>query len=114
MQFSVEEKKGVKILKLNEKRLDTEVAPHLKAELIILLSKEPFRIIIDLSEVEYADSSGLGALLLGLRQAREKESGLVLLNIQKRIKDLIHIARLENVLMVFEDEQEAIESFYQS
>lgn len=108
MQFMTEEKRGVKILRLNEKRLDTATAPHLKVELIVLTGKDPCKIIVDLNDVVYADSSGLGALLLGLRQARDKGGRLVLLNIQKRVKDLIHIARLEDVLLSFENEDEAI------
>ena len=109
MQFSMEEIKGVKVLRLNEKRLDTTVAPHLKAELILMLSKKPYNILIDLKNVDYADSSGLGALLLGLRQARDKDGSLALLNINKRVKDLIHIARLEDVLRIFDVEEEAID-----
>ena len=108
MPFATEESKGVKIIRVKEKRLDTTVAPHLKAELILLLSKEPYKIVVDLQRVEYADSSGLGALLLGLRQARDKNGGLVMLNAQKRVKDLLHIARLDEVLQVFESEEEAV------
>ena len=111
MQFSVEDIQGVKILRLHEKRLDTTIAPHLKAELILLMSKEPYNLLIDLKNVDYADSSGLGALLLGLRQARDKDGALALLNIQKRVKDLIHIARLDDVLQTFDNEQDAFNYF---
>ncbi|MDZ7296226.1 MAG: STAS domain-containing protein [candidate division KSB1 bacterium] len=108
MDYSVEERQGVKVVRLHEKRLDSPLAPKLKTEFLVLLSQPPYKIALDLSEVEYADSSGLGALLLGVRQARDKGGKMVVVNPQKRVADLIRIAHLEEILTTLETEQEAI------
>jgi len=98
----------VKVVRLHEKRLDSPLAPKLKTELLMLLSEPPYKILLDLKEVEYADSSGLGALLLGVRQARDKGGKLVLVNVQKRVADLIRIARLDEILPTLASEEEAL------
>ncbi|MFA7228746.1 MAG: STAS domain-containing protein, partial [Melioribacteraceae bacterium] len=54
--------------KLNEKRFDASIAGFVKGEFTILLHTEDVKkLIIDLSEVEYCDSSGLSAILLAFR-----------------------------------------------
>ncbi|MGQ9560710.1 MAG: STAS domain-containing protein [Candidatus Oleimicrobiaceae bacterium] len=108
MDITVEERQGIKVVKLREKRLDSPLAPKLKTELLMLLAAPPYKILLDLGEVEYADSSGLGALLLGVRQARDKGGKLVLTNVQKRVADLIRIARLDEILPTVGSEQEAV------
>ena len=64
-----------------------------------------------MSKVFYADSSGLGALLFGLRQFRDTEGSMKILGANSRVINLIRIAKLEEVLLNFNDEKEAIESF---
>ena len=111
MKFAVEEIQKVKVLHLNERRLDTHIAPDLKAELLILLDQGPHNVLVDLKKVGYADSSGLGALLFGLRQAKAKGGLLKIMGTQHRVLSLIRIAQLEGVLQNFETEEEAILSF---
>ena len=108
MNFSLEKKNNVKILRLHEHRLDFHVAPSLKAELLILEDEEPHSVLIDLSNIEFADSSGLGALLLGIRQAREKGGDFGILQPQKKVLNLIRIAQLNEVVNVYENEDEAL------
>jgi anti-anti-sigma factor len=67
--------------------------------------------LVVLSEVNYADSSGLGALLFGLRQLKNLGGQLKLLGAKNRVFNLIKIARLENYLPNFDDKKAAIESF---
>ena len=90
MNFLLEEVDDIAVMRLKEQRLDSMVAPDLKAQILILLSNEKRgKIIVDLSQVEYADSSGLGALLFSLRQAREMGTAFVLCGAQKRVLTLL-------------------------
>jgi len=109
MKYQVDEVDKVKILRVSEERLDTKVAPDLKTQLLMLITKDS-KTLIDLSQVQYADSSGLGALLLGVRQARDQAASLALIHAQKRVKSLIHIAQLDKLLVNYEDESEAIKA----
>ena len=113
MDFLLEEVDDIKILRINNQRLDSLVSPDLKAQLLILI-KEGSLIVLDLNQVKYADSSGLGALLLGLRQARDVGAQFVLVGAQKRVKSLMQIAQLENILLNFDDENQALEHLNQS
>ncbi|MDZ7292887.1 MAG: STAS domain-containing protein [candidate division KSB1 bacterium] len=101
----------VTILRLQDTRLDSTIAADLKAHLLVMLEQGTKNILIDLAKVEYADSSGLGAILFGIRQARPFNGQLKLVNVQSRVLSLIKIARLENVIEAYDDEQEALDSF---
>ena len=111
MGFVKEEQKGVTIIKVEDERLDSMIAPQLKSELLFLANDGKKNILIDLSGVSYADSSGLGAFLFGIRQLKNIDGQLKLFSANDRIMSLVRIARLDNVLLNFYDKEEAISSF---
>ena len=111
MSFEKETKNGVTIIRINQERFDSNIAPELKTELLFLVEQGIKNILIDLSNVIYVDSSGLGALLFGLRQLREIKGKLKLLGANNRITNLIRIAKLEHVLMNYKNEKNALESY---
>ena len=111
MNFKVDTKNNTYIFRLQEERLSAHFAPDLKAQLLLLIGDETNRnILLDLSKVKFVDSSGLGALLLGLRQARANERKFALLGTQKRVSNLIHIAQVGGALVSYMDEDEALAS----
>jgi anti-anti-sigma factor len=68
MQFILDELEDTYIFRLKDERLNAQIAPDLKAQLLLLIGDEHRnKIILDLSAVNYVDSSGLGALLLASR-----------------------------------------------
>jgi anti-anti-sigma factor len=111
MDFNIESNGAIKIFRLNEQRLDTSLAPDLKTHLLGMAEQEEPQILIDLKEVEYADSSGLGAILFGIRQARDNGGACKLMNLNSRVLSLIRIAKLDHVIEAFDNEPEAISSF---
>jgi anti-anti-sigma factor len=111
MGFITEEKEGITIIKIDEDRLDSMVSPHLKSEFLVLANQGVKRILIDLSRVTYVDSSGLGALLFGSRQFKNNQGQLKLVAANDRVMSLIRIARLENHLVNYAKEQDALLSF---
>ena len=110
MNMLLEEVGDIKVLRLKEERFDSSMAPDMKAQLLMLVN-DGAKVIVDLSKTTYIDSSGLGALLLGLRQAREVGGDFAVCGAQKRVKNLIQIAHLEDVLVNYENEYEAIDAF---
>ena len=113
MTFIKSEKQGITIVGIDKNRLDSIIAPDLKTELLLLTDNGKTNILIDLSNVSYADSSGLGALLFGLRQIKNLGGQLRLFGANKKVQSLIKIARLENHLVNYHDVNEAIQSFDQ-
>ena len=67
--------------------------------------------MLDLSEVPYVDSAGLGELVRAYTAVNRNGGKLKLLGLAKRIKDLLKLTKLLTVFEVFETEQEALDSF---
>lgn len=72
------------------------------------------RILLNLGEVTYIDSSGLGVLVSGFASVRNQGGQLKLLNLTRRVKDLLLITKLFTVFEVFEDEGIALRSFQEA
>ncbi|MGH7599858.1 MAG: STAS domain-containing protein [bacterium] len=111
MNFKTTTKNNVTILRLQDSRLDNTLAADLKAHLLVMLEQGEKNILIDLAKVDYADSSGLGAILFGIRQARPANGKIRLVNLKSRVLSLIKIAKLDNVIEAYDNEAEAIDSF---
>ncbi|NIR50739.1 STAS domain-containing protein [candidate division KSB1 bacterium] len=112
MKLHEEKISDVLVVRLEEPRLDNTVSSEFKTELLRLAETEGVQnVLVDLGKVDYADSSGLGALLFGHRQLKLNSGDLKLLNPTPKVQTLIRIAKLEDVLAVFDNENAAVESF---
>jgi anti-sigma B factor antagonist len=69
------------------------------------------RIVLNLGEVNYIDSSGIGELVKAHTTVRNKGGHLRLVNLHKRVHDLLQMTRLSAVFDIYEDEANAIASF---
>ncbi len=76
-----------------------------------LASKEEKKLLLNLSEVTYIDSSGIGELVSGFTTVTNHGGQLKLLGLSKRVKDLLQITKLYTVFEVFDDEASAVRSF---
>jgi len=76
-----------------------------------MVSKNQKKILLNLGEVSYIDSSGIGELVSGFTTVTNSDDALKLLNLNKRIKDLLQITKLYTVFDVHEDEAGTIRSF---
>jgi anti-sigma B factor antagonist len=76
-----------------------------------LVSKNQKKILLNLGDVSYIDSSGIGELVSGFTTVTNSGGNLKLLNLNKRVKDLLQITKLYTVFDVHEDEAGAIRSF---
>jgi anti-sigma B factor antagonist len=88
-----------------------EGAAALRETLRDLVSKNQNKILLNLAEVTYIDSSGIGELVSAYTTVANTGGQLKLLNLNKRVKDLLQITKLYTVFEVKEDEAEAIRSF---
>ena len=76
-----------------------------------MVSKNQKKILLNLGDVSYIDSSGIGELVSGFTTVTNSGGALKLLNLNKRVKDLLQITKLYTVFDVHEDEAGAIRSF---
>jgi len=76
-----------------------------------MVTKNHKKILLNLGEVTYIDSSGIGELVSGFTSVTNSGGQLKLLGLNKRVKDLLQITKLYTVFDVHEEEASAIRSF---
>ena len=107
MKFSIEREDALAIFHLGEERLDSNNSPDMKRELLILCSDNVEVLILDLTPVTFCDSSGLSAILLAERQLREQDGGVIVVDVNGKVKTLLTIAKLDQIIPVFDTVEEA-------
>ena len=76
-----------------------------------LATKGDKKLLLNLSDVSYIDSSGIGEMVSGFTTVTNHGGQLKLLGLSKRVKDLLQITKLYTVFEVFDDEASAVRSF---
>lgn len=112
MKYTIDKQEKYSLLKLHEEKLDSNVAPALKSELITLHAEGFRNIVLDLSEVKYTDSSGLSALLVGNRILQEDGGMFVLASLSDHTMKLIKISQLDSVLNIVPSVEEAVDAVF--
>jgi anti-anti-sigma factor len=92
--------------------LNSLISSDLKAEFVLLSQQAQTNIIVDLSETQYCDSSGLSAILVGYRLCRNAGGAFVLAGLQDHVKKLISISQLDNMLVITPTVNEAVDFIF--
>jgi len=109
MNFEIKKIDDITIFKLNENRLDTNISGLVKGEFTMLLKvEEAKKFIIDLSQVESCDSSGLSSILVANRILNSSGGEMRLAAPSEKVYSLIKITQLERVLRVCDTIEDAI------
>ena len=88
--------------------IDLHVSPELRASLRAIIDEKPKRLVVDLSNVPYVDSSGI-AVLIGAMQSLEHEGGVFLLaGAQETVMTILESARLDKYFRLFPDVKSAL------
>src|ERR1700759_1219530 len=112
MKFTVDKHEKYVLAKLNESKLNSLVTPQLKSELILINTEGQRNIILDLSQVKFADSSGLSSLLVGHRLCKNSGGVFILSNLSDSVSRLITISQLDSVLTIVPTAEEAIDFIF--
>jgi anti-sigma B factor antagonist len=102
---------GVTVLQMIGRVTLGEESNQLRTKLKELLSQGKTRLVLDLGEITYIDSAGLGALVAGYTSAQNQGANLKLANLTKRFHEQLHITKLVTVFEVFDSVKAAVESF---
>lgn len=115
INFELKRTEDIAIFRLNEKRFDASIAGLVKGEFTILLHTDDInKLIIDLEEVEYCDSSGLSAILLAYRILQAEEGQIRIASPTKNVRSLIEISQLDRILPICENVEKALEDLKSS
>src|SRR5690606_12290534 len=108
--FEIQKKDDITVFKLKERRLDTNISGLVKGEFTLLLKVEGVaKLIIDLSNVETCDSSGLSAILVANRLIHSTGGTMRLAAPSEKVYSLIKITQLDRVLPVCGTVEEALQ-----
>jgi len=110
MEFDVKKNGDTSVLRLRERRLDASISPELKGEFLILCDGKTRHLVIDLSDVEFCDSSGLSALLIAERKMREQGGSVRLVGLQKKVMSLIKISHLDRAFSIYDSLSKALKA----
>ncbi len=109
MNYQTNKVGNILIFKLNEKKLDTTISGLLKGEFTLAFKEGNFiNLIIDLSEVESCDSSGLSAILVAKRLVSSSNGQIRIASPKEKVMNLIKVTQLDRVLSVSDSVEEAI------
>jgi len=100
MEFKIEKQDNYTLIQVLSEKLDTNVAPSLKSELVLISGKGEKNITLDLSQVKYCDSSGLSAILVANRLCKNASGTFVLTGLNDAVDRLITISQLDTVLNI--------------
>ncbi|MCK5029253.1 MAG: STAS domain-containing protein [Bacteroidales bacterium] len=109
MEFKIEKLEKYTLIQVMEEKLDTNVAPSLKSELVLISGKGEKNIILDLSNCRYCDSSGLSAILVANRLCKNANGTFVLTGLNDAVDRLITISQLDTVLNIAYSTEEAVD-----
>lgn len=109
MKFSLDKQEKYTLIHLQEEKLDTIIAPALKSELVLLNAEGINNIILDLSGVNYVDSSGLSAILVGSRLCKAANGTFVVCKLHPNVAKLIELSQLNDILNIIPSLEEAID-----
>ena len=102
---------GVTVLDLSGRITLGEGSVQLRDAIRGLISKGQKNILLNLADVNYIDSSGLGELVSAFTTAKNQQAEVKLLNLTKKVHDLLQLTKLYTVFDIKDDEAGAIASF---
>jgi anti-sigma B factor antagonist len=102
---------GVSVLDLNGRITLGEGSVQLREAIRDLISKGQRNILLNLGDVNYIDSSGLGELVSAYTTSKNQGASLKLLSLTKKVKDVLQLTKLYTVFDIYDDETSAIASY---
>jgi len=99
---------GVAVCKIEGKLSGFEDKGVVQNKIRDLLSKDVKNVILDLSKVNWIDSTGLGELIASLSSIKKEDGHMVLANIQGPVRSLLKMTNLNQIFEIFEDVDEAL------
>ncbi len=110
MEISERRIEDVDIVALNG-RLDISSAKKLKNRMNTLVKENRVRLILDMTGVDFIDSSGLGSLVSSLRSVNAKNGDVKLAGLRQQVYSIFELTRLHRVFTIFDDVESAMKTF---
>ncbi len=112
LEITEREREGIKILDLNGRLTVGPAAGHLRETISRIQAAGCLQIVLNLAQVDYIDSTGLGTLVICFTSLQKAKGALKLCNLNRRNLELLVLTKLSTVFHLFGDEQDAVNSFF--
>ncbi len=112
LQIERREREGIVLFDLDGRITVGEEATCLRDTLREAAGAGQFNVILNLARVDYIDSTGLGALVVCYTTLQKAGGKLKLMNLSRRNVELLVFTKLETVFEIFDNEQDAVNSFF--
>ena len=110
MEILVEKSEELALVKVNGKALDASTTTDFKNKMGAVI-EENSRVVLDVSLLEFLDSSGLGAILSCLRKLTAKGGDMKLFGMTKPVRVLFELVRMHRIIEVYNTREEAESAF---
>jgi anti-sigma B factor antagonist len=110
MDLAVERMGEVAVVVLSVEELDASNARDFKRDVAPLLEANP-RVVLDLSRLRFADSSGLGAFISCLRVANASGGDLKLCGVTDHVRQVFELVRLDRIFDIYPTREDAVQAF---
>lgn len=108
MNLETKKQGEVIFLKLLEKNLDSTISANFKGRVLNLMGQGNSLFVLNLSSVEFIDSSGLGTIISILKNLTLNKGNIAICGANKPILNLLELTRLDRVLHIYPNEEEAV------
>ncbi len=112
LELTTREREGVIILDLKGRITAGEEAGVFRAAVEEVAKATDARLVLNLQQVDYIDSTGLGAMVMCSTRLRKAGGTAKLLNLNRRGLELLVMTKIDTIFEIFDDEMEAINSFF--
>jgi anti-sigma B factor antagonist len=111
MEYKIEDQAGYQLITLSGRLIEKNQADGLIEEFEGLTSNGPKRYLLDLTELEYVNSTGLNLLIGMFTQARNSGGELVIGGISPKVKKLMVMTKLDSIFKIYNSVADAAENF---
>lgn len=108
LKYKLSEENGIQVLCLSGELIDKNQANDLMKSIETIIEEGKNKLIIDLSELKYMNSSGLNVLIQLLSKTRTAGGESVIFNVNKKVNDLLVITKLNTLFKVAESKESAM------
>jgi anti-sigma B factor antagonist len=112
LEIQEREREGIIILDLKGRLIVGEPVSELREKIRELVAASKLNIILNLQNLDYIDSTGLGGLVISYTTVKKASGALKIMNLSQRNIELLVLTKLTTVFEIFNDEQDAVNSFF--
>jgi anti-sigma B factor antagonist len=112
LEIAHREREGVTLMDLKGRITIGDEASAFRAAIELISAQPGAKLLLNMLEVDYVDSTGLGALVMCSSSLRKTNGVTKLVNVNRRNIELIVMTKIDSIFEVFDDETDAINSFF--